>query len=93
MSEYVIVESEHTDDPDIMLLHINQRLTENDEEVYATPEEGQVGSTIAQTIFSAVDGIRTLTIRADSLLVQRDPTAPWEYIIDDLRDALRDFFL
>ena len=74
--------------PDIGLL----TLTEDEAEVYDTPEAGDEGSPLAQTLFG-VDGIRALTITDSTLLVTRDPDAPWEAIVDEVRDALRDFFL
>lgn len=93
MSEYVTIRNEATADPDVMELYINQLLTHTTEEYYSTPEQGEDGSTLAQTLFNAVDGIRALTIRPDCLIVTREADVPWEYIIDDIRDALRDFFL
>jgi hypothetical protein len=29
----------------------------------------------------------------DTLIITRDPDVPWEALIDEVRDALRDFFL
>ncbi len=91
MSEYVTVESRPTDNPDVLEIVTNQPLTE-DEEVYDTAAAGDEGSPLAQTLFG-VDGIRALTITDSTLLVTRDPDAPWEAIVDEVRDALRDFFL
>lgn len=93
MSEYVTVEVESTPDPDVMLLWVNQNLTYDDEEIYNTPEEGEVGSPIAQLLFIDLGGIQSLTIRPDQLVVRREKGVPWEALIDDIRDALRDFFL
>ena len=93
MSEYFTIDAEPTDHPDIMELTASERLTLEDEERYATPEAGNEGSAVAQTLFHAVEGIAALTIRDDTLIVQREPGAPWEAMIDDIRDALRDFFL
>jgi hypothetical protein len=93
MSEYVAIEVEFRDDPNIADLYINQVLTQVDEERYANPNEGDQGSPIAQLLFTAVDGIQRLTISRDQLTITRAPEQPWEAIIDDLRDALRDWFL
>lgn len=93
MSEYVMVEVEFSDDPNIAELSINQTLTEADVERYANPAEGDLGSPIAQLLFSAVDGIQSLTIEADRLTITRAPDHPWEAIIDETRDALRDWYL
>ncbi len=92
MSEYVTVETEYSDDPDVAELYINQRLTDG-EEHYADPAEGDLGSPIAQMLFAAVDGIQALTLSEDCLTIQREPDYPWEMIIDEARAALRDWYL
>lgn len=93
MSEYVTVEMEPTGDPDVIELVTNQTLTSAESEVYADYDAGSVGSPIAQMLFEGVPGIRALTITSDSLLITREPDFTWEEIVDDVRDALRDFFL
>ncbi|HLV37503.1 MAG TPA: NifU N-terminal domain-containing protein [Spirillospora sp.] len=93
MSEYVTIEIEPTDDPDVVELVTNQQLTTSDREVYRSPEDGDMGSPIAQMLFDGVPGIRALTITRDSLVITRDPDYTWEEIVDEVRDALRDFFL
>lgn len=94
MSEYVTVNAQSTDDPAVLCIITNQQLTEiNVVEVYHTPEEGNEGSTIAQTLFHAVDGIRALRIDLHSLTITREPDISWETLVDDVRDVLRDFFL
>jgi hypothetical protein len=92
MSEYVTVEAEPTDNPDVMEITTNQRLTDATE-IYANSEAGNVGSPIAQMLFHGVPGIEALTITPDSLFITRDPFYTWEEIVDEVRDALRDFFL
>lgn len=93
MSEYVTVEVEYSDDPLVADLFINQVLTQDDEEIYVSPDEGEVGSPVAQMLFTAVDGIEKLVITEDCLTITRDETVPWESIIDEVRDALRDWYL
>ncbi|RMG73977.1 MAG: hypothetical protein D6711_09880 [Chloroflexi bacterium] len=93
MSEYFTMDIQTTTDPDIVELITNQTLTDQDEEVYPTPQAGEVGSPIAQAIFFAVDGIQALTLVEDTLIVTRQPGFSWEAIIDEIRDVLRDFFL
>jgi hypothetical protein len=92
MSEYVTVEARPTNYADVLEIVTNQTLTEGEAEVYDTPEAGDEGSPLAQTLFGVV-GIRALTITETTLLITRDPDAPWEDIVDEVRDALRDFFL
>lgn len=93
MSEYVTVEVEYTQNPLVADLFINQSLTLQDEEAYQSSEEGEVGSPIAQMLFTAVDGIQALIITEDCLTITREETIPWESIIDEVRDALRDWYL
>jgi hypothetical protein len=93
MSEYVTVEAQTTDNPDVLELVTNQPLTQDAPEIYTSFEEGDEGTPIAQMLFNGIRGIRALTITEQSLLVTRDPDVPWEEIVDEVRDALRDFFL
>lgn len=92
MSEYFTIEVEPTNDPDVIEIIASETLSE-EEEVYEDAEAGDEGSPIAQMLFNGVEGILALTIMGDTLTVRRDPDTPWEVIIDDIRDALRDFFL
>jgi hypothetical protein len=93
MSEYVTVEAQATDDPDVLELVTNQTLALDGDEVYDSFEAGDEGTPIAQMLFDGIRGIRALTITEHALLVTRDPEVPWEEIVDEVRDALRDFFL
>ena len=93
MSEYVTVEVEYGDDRNIAELYINQVLTGEGAEHYENPAAGDLGSPIAQMLFAAVEGIKSLTISEDCLTIQREPDYPWEAIIDEVRDALRDWYL
>ena len=93
MSEYVTVEVEYGDEADIADLYVNQALTNHGEERYENPAAGDLGSPIAQMLYTGVEGIISLTISEDCLTIQRDPEYPWEAIIDEVRDALRDWYL
>jgi len=93
MSEYVTIELEFDDAPDTVDIYINQRLTSEPIEIYDSPSEGELGSPIAQMLFTAVEGIKSLKIREDSLSIERMPDSPWEALIDEVRDALRDWYL
>ncbi len=93
MSEYVTVETRATSNPDVMEIITNQMLTETGEEIYNSFEEGDQGSPIAQMLFNGVDGIAGLVITRHTLVIIRQPAVPWEAIVDEVRDALRDFFL
>jgi len=93
MSEYFTVETEPTADPDTLEIITNHTLATDGEETYASPEAGEEGTPLAQMLFLGVDGIRALRIDDDTLFVTRVPGVPWEQIVDDVRDALRDFFL
>ena len=93
MSEYVTVETQTTDNPDVLEIVTNQRIALEGDEVYDDYDAGDQGTPIAQMLFNGVRGIRSLTISGGTLLVTRDPDVSWEEIVDEVRDALRDFFL
>lgn len=93
MTEYFTLEVEPTADPDVMELIASHILAEDGDEVYTSVADAEDGSPIAQTLLYGVEGIVALTISGDRLIITRDPDTPWEAIIDDVRDALRDFFL
>ena len=93
MSEYFTLETEPTDNPDVLLIFTSETLAQDEAEIYANAAEGDEGSPIAQMLFNGVAGIEALTIEDDMLTVTRDSDFPWEMIVDEIRDALRDFFL
>ncbi len=93
MSEYVTVETQPTDNPDMLEIITNQRIALDGDEVYENFEAGDDGTPVAQMLFNGVRGIQALTISGGTLLVTRDPDVSWEEIVDEVRDALRDFFL
>ncbi len=93
MSEYVTVETQPTDNPDVLEIVTNQKIAVEGDEVYSSYDEGDEGTPIAQMLFNGVRGIRALTISGTTLLITRDPDVSWEEIVDEVRDALRDFFL
>jgi hypothetical protein len=93
MSEYVTIETRPTGDPDTLEIITNQTLTAEPREAYASYAEGDEGSPLAQMLFNGMEGIAALVITPHSLVITRAPDTPWESIVDDVRDALRDFFL
>lgn len=93
MGEHITFETEPTGDPDVVELITTETLTDHEEEVYRSPEEGEEGTPLAQMLFHGVDGLRALVISDDTLTITRYPDVPWETLIDEIRDALRDFFL
>lgn len=93
MTEYFTLEVEPTADPDVMELVASHVLAEDGDEVYTSLDDAESGSPIAQTLLYGVEGIVALTISGDRLIITREPGTPWEAIIDEVRDALRDFFL
>jgi hypothetical protein len=93
MTEYVDLHPEPTDDPDVMVLLTNLDLTPGGEaEVYHSPDEGEEGSPLAQALF-AVPGLAALTLDGGELTITREPDVEWHDLIEDVSDALRDFFL
>lgn len=92
MSEYISIETEVTDNPDVMLIQTNVRLTEDGREVYPDIASGEEGSPLAQALF-CIDGIKALTITANTLTVTRNDSVEWFILIDEVNSALKDFFL
>jgi hypothetical protein len=93
MTEYVTIEPDLTDDPDVIRLVTNLDLTPDGEpEDYASGDAGGEGSPLAQALFD-VPGLAALRLDETDLLARRAPGVPWPPLIDDLSDALRDFFL
>ncbi len=93
MSEYIHIESEPTGDADVVRLVTNLTLvTGGEPEVYASVEEGEEGSPLAQALF-AVPGLAALRVEGSDLLVRRAPGVEWHNLIEDISDALREFFL
>ena len=93
MSEYVTVETQPTDNPNILEFITNQKIALEGDEVYDSFEAGDEGSPVAQMLFNCVRGICALTITGRNIIITRDPDVSWEEIVDEVRDALRDFFL
>lgn len=91
MTEYIDIRPELTDDSAVMRLVTNLVLSD-EREVYESPEQGEEGSTLAQALF-AIPGLVALTIETRDLLIWRSPDVEWHDLIEDVSDALRDFFL
>jgi scaffold Nfu/NifU family protein len=92
MSEYITVQTEYGDDPDQVRLNTNLSLAPEGSESYASHDEGDEGSPLAQTLFG-IEGLASLDIEGGTLTVRREPDAEWPALIDDITEALKDFFL
>ncbi len=92
MSEYIKVQVEYTDDLDQVRLVTNLNLAPEGPESYADPAEGDEGSPLAQTLFG-IGGVAALDIEHGTLTIRRDPGVEWPPLIDDITEALKDFFL
>ncbi len=92
MSEYIAVDVENTDDPECARLVTNLNLAPEGPESYASRDEGGQGSPLAQTLF-VIEGLAALDIEGGTMTVRREPGAEWPTLIDDITEALKDFFL
>jgi hypothetical protein len=92
MSEYITVRTEYGDDPDEVRLVTNLNLAPDGPESYRSSAEGDEGSPLAQTLFG-IGGLAALDIAGGTLTVRRDPGVEWPSLIDDIAEALKDFFL
>jgi hypothetical protein len=92
MSEYITVNVQSGDDPDLMKLVTNLSLAPDGPESYASRDDGDNGSPLAQALFG-IDGLAALDIDGSTLSVRRDPNVEWHVLIDEITAALKDFFL
>lgn len=92
MSEYIAVEVETGDDPDVVRLITNLKLAPDGPESYASRADGDEGSPLAQFIFG-IDGLDSLDILDNVLVVRRHPDVEWHDLVDEITAALKEFFL
>ena len=93
MSEYVDIQAEGTDDPEVVWITTNVQLASGTEvEIYESPEEGDDGSALAQALFE-IPGLAGLRLDGTEMFIRREPGVEWPALIADVSDALRDFFL
>lgn len=92
MSEYITIDVEPTENPQVVIIHTNQNLAPAGDEHYPDPASGETGSPLAQALF-AVDGIIALTITGNDLIVSHHPDVELFALIDEIDTALKDFFL
>ena len=92
MSEYIEIEEEATDDPDITLFHTNLPLTDGEIEEYDSIEAMEEGSPVAQAL-AVIVGIVSATLEEETLTIRREPYFDWYAIAADVSAVLKDFFL
>jgi hypothetical protein len=92
MSEYLKIETESTEDPDVMVFHTNFRLIEEEVEVYQSAKEMEEGSAVAQ-VLATIEGIKRVRIEESTLEVTRKYDFAWHLIAADINAALKEFFL
>lgn len=93
MTEYIDIKAESTDDPEVIRLITNLDLTAGGPpETYATPEDGDTGSPVAQAIFT-IPGVAWLRLEGREASLRRGPDVEWHDLIEDVSDVLKDFFL
>lgn len=92
MSEYIEIEHEPGDDPDVMYVTTNVTLAEGAPEHYEEPAEMEEGSPVAQAL-AYVEGIRRLHLEGKSMTVTREPEMPWHIVMAEISTAIKDFFL
>ena len=92
MSEYIEIETEPSDDEEVMYFFTNLRLTDQAEESYGSVGEMEEGSAVANAL-AVVEGIETLKIEGGDLIVSKDADAEWHAIVLDITAVIKDFFL
>ena len=92
MSEYITVDIETTDDPQLVIIHTNQKLAPDGREDYPDIASGEEGSPLAQSLFT-IDGLQALIIEDGDLRITCGPELELFSLIDEVRAILTDFFL
>jgi len=92
MSEYIEIETELSDDGDIITFYTNLKLSVESSESYDSVEAMEEGSAVAQAL-SEIDGILQLQIIGKEMMITRDHQVPYHAIVADVSNALKDFFL
>ena len=92
MSEYIELEPEETDEPNVLIIEANIPLTVEEMEAYDSAESMLEGSPLAQAL-AIIPGIVHLIIEPDALTITRDPFYEWYTITEDVKAAIVDFFL
>ena len=86
------IETEITEDPDVITFHTNLALTTAGAESYASPDELEEGSPVAQAL-ALVGGIAALRLDGGEMHVRREPGWEWHHLVADISAALKEFFL
>lgn len=92
MSEYIEIESEPTETPNVVVIRTNLELAVGDPEYYESTPAMAEGSAVAQTL-ATIEGLITLRIEAHDLVVEHDYDVPWHIVEAEIAAALKDFFL
>lgn len=92
MSEYIEINSELSEDGAAMIFFTNLRLAEEQVESYATVEEMEEGTPLAQAL-AVIPGVARATIDGADLTVWRTAETAWHALVEDITAVLKDFFL
>ena len=92
MTEYISINMEPTDVPDVILIQTNLKLAPEGKEVYPDRTSGEEGSPLAQTIFN-VASILALTIDGSTMTIHHNGQIEVFQLVDEVQTALTDFFL
>jgi len=92
MSEYITIEIETTSNPRCVKLVTNLDLAAGNPEHYASRDQAELGSPLAQLLFE-IGGLEELSIEGKTLTITAYAGLELTTLIDDLTAALKDFFL
>jgi hypothetical protein len=92
MSEYIEIESESTEEPNVYAIHTNLLLAVGESEYYESSSTMAEGSAVAQAL-APIEGIVSLRIEAHDLFVEHESETPWHIVEAEIAAALKDFFL
>ena len=92
MSEYITLDFEPADQPNVVVVQTNQKLAPDGTEVYPDLASGDEGSPLAQMLF-AIEGVLALTLEASAMTITYAEDCQLFTLIDEVRAVLTDFFL
>lgn len=92
MSEYITLDFEPGDQPNVVVVQTNQKLAPDGTEIYPDIASGEEGSPLAQMLF-AIDGVLALTLDGGAMTITYAPECQLFALIDEVRAVLTDFFL
>ena len=92
MSEYIKIETDLSDDGQVLFFHTNLPLTDGSVESYISIEAMEEGSPIAQAL-AAGAGLSKINIQGSEMRITKTLDVEWYVVVEEVTAILKDFFL